>query len=137
MKKLFLGLCATMLFGFFGNAQVKLSVHEKSVVDAQMISLVNLANATVYQRGMSQADFIKQTGPTSPNRDETLLLQKMYKYASEGTLDCNIMKEDNSVLVTISQSGSISESAPANRWPWKLILEAIMELIIILLPMIP
>ncbi|MBC7606216.1 MAG: hypothetical protein H7199_04570 [Burkholderiales bacterium] len=137
MKKLFLGLCATMLFGFFGNAQVKLSAHEKSVVDAQMISLVNLANATVYQRGMSQADFIKQTGPTSPNPQETILLQKMYKYASEGTLDCNIMKEDNSVLVTISQSGTISESAPANRWPWKLILEAIMELIIIFLPIIP
>lgn len=137
MKKLFLSLCATVLFGFSGNAQVRLSAHEKSVVDAQMISLVHLANSTVYQRGMTQADFLKQTGPIAPTRDETLLLQKMFKYASEGTLDCNIMKEDNSVLVTISQSGTISESAPANRWPWKLIMQAIIEILLIFIPIVP
>jgi hypothetical protein len=47
------------------------------------------------------------------------------------------MREDNSVLVTIAEAGTVSESVPANKWPWHLILEAVIAVIQIFLPSIP
>jgi hypothetical protein len=137
MKKLVLGLFATIMFGFAGNAQAKLSANEKAVVDSQMISLVRLVNSTVYQKGMTQAEFFKLAGPERPSKDESVLLQKLFQYSSTGTTDCNIMREDNSVLVTIAEAGTVSESVPANKWPWHLILEAVIAVIQIFLPSIP
>jgi len=134
MKKLVLSLFATLLFGFAGNAQTKLSAREKSVVDAQMVTLANLATATVYQKGMSQNEFMKLAGPESPTKDEVLLLQKMYNYAASGATDCEIMKGDNSVLLTISQTHQVSPTSPANKWPWKEILEILIKVLTDILP---
>ena len=136
MKKLFLGLMATV-FVCSMSAQTKLSSNQKSVIDAQMISLVHFATATTYQKGMSQADFLRQTGPVNPTKDETTLLQKMYKYVSEGTTDCDIMKADNSILVAVTQSGTISQTPPEGKFPWKALLEIVVEIIKVVIESIP
>ena len=79
MKKLFLGLIATVLIGFAGNAQTKLSPEMKSIVDAQMVTLVHAAKLT-YSKGMSSAEWMKQNAPVSPTKEEQLLLQKLFGY---------------------------------------------------------
>lgn len=137
MKKLLFGLLATVMFVCSGSAQTKLSTAKKAAIDAQMITLVHLTAQTTYKSGMSQADFIKQTGPVNPTKEETALLQKLYKYASAGTSDCEIMKGDNSILVTVAQSGTVSESTPNSRFPWAAVLQGLIEVIKIIIEMIP
>lgn len=137
MKKLLFGLLATVMFVCSGNAQTKLSTAKKAAIDAQMITLVHLTAQTTYKSGMSQADFIKQTGPVNPTKEETALLQKLYKYASAGTSDCEIMKGDNSILVTVAQSGTVSETPPNSKFPWALVLQGVIEVIKIIIELIP
>ena len=136
MKKLVL-LLATVLFGIIGNAQTKLSAHEKSIVDAQMITLVHVINSTVYQKGMSEAEFSKLAGPSKPTDNESLLLQRLYRYAVDGTQDCEILNADNSMLVAMAKSGTISESVPGAKFPWNLLLQAIIAVIEIFMPLAP
>lgn len=137
MKKLLFGLLATVMLVSSANAQTKLSTAKKAAIDAQMITLVHLTTQTTYKSGMSQADFIKQTGPVNPTKEETALLQKLYKYASTGTSDCEIMKGDNSILVTVAQSGTVSESNPNSRFPWVAVLQGLIEVIKIIIELIP
>ena len=137
MKKLFLGLIATVMFCFAGNAQEKLSSDLKSVVDAQMITLVHVANQT-YTKGMTFAEWIKQAGPNSPTKEETLLMQKVFSYLSNVTLDVDILKQDNSILFTVSKSLiSNSDTTVQNRWCFKCILEAIKEIIQVIIDHLP
>lgn len=137
MKKLFLGLIATVMFGFAGNAQTKISTDLKSVIDAQMITLVHAANQT-YSKGMTSSEWIKQNGPYTPTKDETLLMQKVFNYLSAGTLDSEILKQDNSVLLTVSKS-LISDSGTSsqNRWCFKCILQAIKEILEVIISHLP
>lgn len=137
MKKLFLGVIATVMFGFAGNAQTKISTDLKSVIDAQMITLVHTANQT-YSKGMTSSEWIKQNGPYTPTKDEALLMQKVFSYLSAGTLDSEILKQDNSVLLTVSKS-LISDSGTSqqNRWCFKCILQAIKEIIEVIINHLP
>lgn len=137
MKKLFLGVIATVMFGFAGNAQTKISTDLKSVIDAQMITLVHTANQT-YSKGMTSSEWIKQNGPYTPTKDEVLLMQKVFSYLSAGTLDSEILKQDNSVLLTVSKS-LISDSGTSqqNRWCFKCILQAIKEIIEVIINHLP
>ncbi len=135
MKKLFLGLVATFMFSFIGNAQTKVSPDLKSVVDAQMIALVHTANQT-YVKGTSANDWIKQTGPYTPTKEETLLLQKVYSYVSTGTADCDILKQDNTILLTVAKL-PISESGTYSKWCFKCILQAISEILIVIISHLP
>jgi hypothetical protein len=137
MKKLFLGLIATVMFGFAGNAQTKLSTDLKAVVDSQMIALVHTANQT-YSKGTSFADWSKQNGPYTPTKDETLLMQKLFTYLSNATSDVDILKQDNSILLTVSKS-LISDSGTntQNRWCFKCILQAIKEIIDVIIAHLP
>ena len=129
MKKLFLGLIATVMFCFAGNAQEKLSSDLKSVVDAQMIALVHTAKQ-MYSKGMTFAEWMKQAGPNSPTKEETLLMQKVFSYLSNVTPDVDILKQDNSVLLTVSKSTiSASGTNTQNRWCFSCILEAIKEIL--------
>lgn len=137
MKKLFLGLIATVMIGFAGNAQTKISTDLKSVIDAQMITLVHAAKQT-YTKGMTASEWIKQNGPYSPTKDETLLLEKVFSYLSLGTLDSDILKQDNSVLLTVSKS-IISDSGTSsqNRWCFKCILQALQEILEVIIRHLP
>ncbi|MBK8599332.1 MAG: hypothetical protein IPN80_01155 [Flavobacterium sp.] len=137
MKKLFLGLIATVMICFAGNAQTKISTDLKSVIDAQMITLVHAAKQT-YIKGMTASEWIKQNGPYSPTKDETLLLEKVFSYLSLGTLDSDILKQDNSVLLTVSKS-IISDSGTSsqNRWCFKCILQALQEILEVIIRHLP
>lgn len=137
MKKLFLGLIATVLFGFAGSAQTKISADLKSVIDAQMITLVHTANQT-YSKGMTSSEWIKQNGPYNPTKDETLLMQKVFSYLSNATPDSEILKQDNSVLLTVTKS-LISDSGTSsqNRWCFKCILQAIKEILEVIISHLP
>ena len=125
------------MFGFAGNAQTKISTDLKSVIDAQMITLVHTANQT-YSKGMTSSEWIKQNGPYTPTKDEALLMQKVFSYLSAGTLDSEILKQDNSVLLTVSKS-LISDSGTSqqNRWCFKCILQAIKEIIEVIINHLP
>ena len=136
MKKLFLGLIATVMFCFAGNAQAKLSADMKSVVDAQMVTLVHAAKLT-YSKGMSSTEWMKQNAPTTPTKDEQLLLQKLFGYLSNATPDGEIFKQDNSVLYLVTTTGISGTADTANRFCLRCILEAIKEIIDVIIKHLP
>lgn len=68
--------------------------------------------------------------PNSPTKEETLLMQKVFSYLSNVTPDVDILKQDNSVLLTVSKSTiSASGTNTQNRWCFSCILEAIKEIL--------
>lgn len=136
MKKLFLGLIATVMFCFAGNAQSKLSPDMKSVVDAQMITLVHAAKLS-YTKGMSSSEWMKQNASVTPTKDEQLLLQKLFSYLSNGTVDSEILKLDNSVLYQVAKSGISNSPDEANRFCLRCILETIKEIIEVIIKHLP
>lgn len=136
MKKLFLGLIATVMFCFAGNAQAKLSADMKSVVDAQMVTLVHAAKLT-YSKGMSSTEWMKQNAPTTPTKDEQLLLQKLFGYLTNATPDGEIFKQDNSVLYLVTTTGISGTADTANRFCLRCILEAIKEIIDVIIKHLP
>ena len=136
MKKLFLGLIATVMFCFAGNAQTKLSADMKSVVDAQMLTLVHAAKLT-YSKGMSSTEWMKQNAPASPTKEEQLLLQKLFGYLSSATPDSEILKQDNTVLYSVTKSGISDSPDVANRFCLKCILQAIKEIIDVIISHLP
>jgi len=136
MKKLFLGLIATVMISFAGNAQTKLSTNMKSVVDAQMVTLVHAAKLT-YSKGMSSAEWMKQNAPASPTKEEQLLLQKLFGYLSNATPDLEILKQDNTVLYSVVMSGISDSPNIENRFCLRCILEAIKEIIDVIIKHLP
>lgn len=136
MKKLILGLIAAISFSFSANAQTKLSPDVKAVVDAQMVTLVHAAKFT-YSKGMSSSEWLKQNSLGSLTKQEEVLLQKVFGYISSGTSDADILKQDNSVLYDVTQTGiSASPDAP-NRFCLKCILQAIKEIIEVIISHLP
>ena len=74
MKKLLFGLIATVMFGFVGNAQDMPEVSEKAVLNAQVVTFVNVSKA-FYSKGQSYDDFISTLlipSPTFPSQDQFL-----------------------------------------------------------------
>jgi hypothetical protein len=136
MKKLFLGLIATVMLCFVGNAQTKLSPDMKSVVDAQMITLVHAAKLT-YTKGMSSTDWMKQNASVTLTKEEQLLLQKLFSYLSNGTADSEILKLDNSVLYQVAKSAISDSPDVANRFCLRCILETIKEIIEVIIKHLP
>lgn len=116
------------MFSVVGNAQTsKLGAEQNSIVSAQMVVLVHASKMT-YLRGMSLTEWIRQTGPTNPNKNEIQLLTKTYQYVSNGTADCEIMNSDNSILYTVVSSPISDTPNTLGRWCWKCILTAIKEI---------
>ena len=136
MKKFIFGLIAVVMFGFVGNAQ-STSNDQKSVTSAQMITLVHAAKISTYSKGMTLPDFIKQTGPYDPSREEVVLLTKMYEYLSKGTTDCGILEADNSSLSNALLNGGFSNSATVQgKWCWKCIGDWLIHAAEVILPLI-
>ena len=100
MKKFIFGLIATVLFTSFSFGQKISDAAKRSATSAQMVTIVNVSKA-FYTKGQSYDGFLQALmvpSPTYPSQD--LLFRKIYSYVSNGTADCDIMKADNSILLT-------------------------------------
>lgn len=100
MKKIIFGLIATVMLSFSGNAQKMTESAQQVVLNAQVVTFVNVSK-TFYTKGQSFEDFIKALtipSPTVPSQD--LFLRKVYSYVTNNTPDCDIMKADNSEFKT-------------------------------------
>ncbi|WP_309642263.1 hypothetical protein [Flavobacterium sp.] len=113
MKKLFLGLIATMMFCFAGNAQT--SVYSKS----SMVVLVGQAKKE-YTKGVSYQDWVtKQIGNQSkPSPQEEKFLKEIYGFLSTGAKSDVIYKnyDGNSLveLVKLEQNGGLTAIGGTN-----------------------
>lgn len=139
MKKLLFGLIAIVMFSAFGNAQVKLTADGQSSLGAQMIILVRTANATIYTKGMSQADFMKVVGPVKVTETEKALFDKMYTYLSVASSDSDILKGDNSSLMNFVKTKTVTHGTStvnSGKWCWSCIGEWIIKVLEIVLPYI-
>ncbi len=100
MKKFIFGLIATVLFGSISFAQSFSDAAKRNCTSAQMVTIVNVSKA-FYTKGQSYDGFLQALmvpSPTYPSQD--LLFRKIYSYVSNGTPDCDIMKADNTILLT-------------------------------------
>jgi len=102
MKKILFGLIATVLFSGMSFGQKMSADAEKKLISSQMVALVNVSKA-FYVRGQSYDDFIQVMmipSPTFPSQD--LLFKKVHSYLTNNTAECDIMKADNSILLTFA-----------------------------------
>lgn len=96
MKKLLLGLIATVILSFSGQAQTMSETAKQSAINAQVVMIVNVSK-TFYSKGQSYDDFVRALlipSPTVPSQD--IFLKKVFFHVSNNTPDCDIMKESNS-----------------------------------------
>ena len=113
MKKLFLGLIATVMFCFAGNAQS--IVYSKS----SMVVLVAQAKKE-YAKGISYQDWVaKQIGnEAKPSLQEEKLLKEVYGFLSTGAKSDFIYKnyDGNSIveLVKLDQKGGLTATGESN-----------------------
>jgi hypothetical protein len=113
MKKLFLGLIATVMFAFAGNAQT--NVYSKS----GMVILVNQAKKT-YTKGTSYQEWLsKQIGTdTKPTLQEDKLLKEVYGFLSTGakseTVFNNYDGKSMTELAKLQQSGGLTVLGDTN-----------------------
>lgn len=96
MKKLVFGLIATVMFGFAGNAQSKLTQEEIRVkLSTSMSQLVDNCRPS-FKKGMSYNDFtvviLTGTGPTYPTVEADNLMKAVYGFLSNGTSSADILK---------------------------------------------
>ncbi|WP_298221519.1 hypothetical protein [Flavobacterium sp.] len=138
MKKLFLGLIATVMFCFAGNAQV--SVYSKS----SMVVLVNQAKST-YTKGLSYQDWLsKQIGnDAKPTLQEEKFLKEVYGFLSTGAKSDAIFKNyDGNTLLELAklqEKGGLTAMGTANArcgWFCQLLMEIIRIIIdaVIIMP---
>lgn len=83
-------------------AQTMPTETHKSVINAQMVALVNVSK-NFYKAGQSYTDFVAAMtipSPTFPSQDA--LFKKVYAYVSTNAAACDILKSDNTVLQTFS-----------------------------------
>ena len=138
MKKLFLGLVATVMFCFAGNAQT--SVYSKS----SMVVLVTQAKKE-YTKGLSYQDWVtKQIGnEAKPSPQEEKFLKDIYGFLSTGAKSDVIYKNyDGSSLVELVKSyqkegvSAIGTTNARCGW-WCQFMIEIIKIIIELLPDMP
>ena len=134
MKKLFLGLIATVLFCFAGNAQT--STYSKS----SMVVLVTQAKKD-YVKGTSYQEWVaKQIGnEVKPSLQEEKFLKDVYGFLSTGAKSDIIYKnyDGNSLveLVKLEQRGGLTAVASTNarcNW-WCQFVLAIVKVVVELL----
>jgi hypothetical protein len=86
MKKLFLGLIATVMFCFAGNAQ------NGSYTKSAMTVAVAAAKGT-YTKGMTYKDWLKnQVGTVVPTKEEDAFLSDLFNYISKGATSETVLK---------------------------------------------
>lgn len=87
MKKLFLGLIATVMFGFAGNAQ-------NGSFSKSSMTVIVAATKDTYTKGMSYKEWLgKQIGTTAiPTKEEDKFLSDLYNYVSTNANSETVLK---------------------------------------------
>jgi len=122
MKKLFLGLIATLMFCFAGNAQ------NGSYTKSAMTVAVAAAKGT-YTKGMPYKDWLKnQVGTTIPTKEEDKFLNDLFNYLATGANSETILKtyDGKSLMDLAFLSGKgglkvITEATISNQNRWCII----------------
>ena len=138
MKKLFLGLIATVMIGFAGNAQT--NVYSKS----GMVVLVTQAKKT-YTKGATYQEWLsKQIGiEAKPTLQEDKLLKEVYGFLSTGAKSETVFNNyDGSSLVELAklqEKGGLTAigSSNARCGFWCLLLIEIIKILVDWLPDMP
>jgi hypothetical protein len=113
MKKLILGLCATLFFGFAAEAQN--NTYSKSA----MVVLVSQSKG-VYTKGMTYKDWVNvltgNTNSTIPTPQEDKLLKDIYGFVSTGANPETISKNYNgqSLFDLAKSGGNTGVLSPSN-----------------------
>ena len=137
MKKLFLGLIATVMIGFAGNAQT--NVYAKS----GMVILVIEAKKN-YTKGLSYQEWLsKQIGSDAkPTLQEEKLLKEVYGFVSAGAKAENVFNNyDGSSLVELAklqEKGGLTALGSTNArcgWWCQFIIKILTEILTDLLSM--
>jgi len=136
MKKLLFGLIATVMFGFTSNAQEVSQNQKQTLINTQVVSLITLSKS-VYQKGQSYDDFVKNFSTPSPyNPFEGKLMKTVYSDLVNNSSTCEVLNRDSSELVALGQKyGATNLSATSRRecgfWCQLAIavIEAIIEII--------
>ena len=135
MKKLFLGLIATVMIGFAGNAQT--NVYSKS----SMVVLVTQAKKT-YTKGASYQEWLsKQIGAEAkPTQQEARLLQEIYGFLSTDAKSETIFnKYDGSSLIELAKlqdKGGLTAIGSSNaRCGW--LCQLLIEILIVIVKYLP
>ncbi len=71
------------------------------------------------------------------NNFDTLLQNLLFGYLSKATPDSEILKQDNTVLYSVTKSGISDSPDVANRFCLRCILEAIKEIIEVIIKHLP
>ncbi|HMK06670.1 MAG TPA: hypothetical protein VK476_04015 [Flavobacterium sp.] len=145
MKKLVLGLFATIMFGFAGNAQ------NASYSKSAMTVVVTAAKAS-FTKGTSYKDWLaSQIGnSTIPTKEEDKFLSEVYGFVSTGATSETVLKNydgksflDLAVLngkdgLKVIKDGTISS---ANRWCIPCLIKLVVDLMCLIVdctsPVIP
>jgi hypothetical protein len=138
MKKLVLGLFATIMFGFAGNAQT--NAYTKSA----MVVIVTQAKST-FVKGESYKDWLlHQTGnSTIPTPQEEKLLKDVYGFLSTSSNSDVVYKGYDGVSLTevakLQQKGGLTVlgSSNAKCGFWCQLIIAVIQILIDALPTMP
>lgn len=128
------GLIATVMLSVCGNAQ-EVSLNQKqSVLNSQIISLITISKS-VYQKGQTYEDFVKNFNPSSSsyNPFEGKLLKTVYIDLANNTSTCEILSRDSSELVELGEKYGASNLSTINKTKcgfWCQLAIAIIEAII-------
>lgn len=122
MKKLFLGLIATVMFCFAGNAQ------NASYSKSAMTVVVAAAKGS-YTKGMSYKEWLKnQVGAAIPAKEEDAFLSDVFNYISTGANSETVLKSYTGTsllnLLVLSGKGGlkvIKEGTISNQNRWCII----------------
>lgn len=131
MKKMIFGLIATVMLSFVGNAQEISKTTKKVVLNTQIVSIVE-ASKTVYTKGMTYEDFVKNLlipSPTIPSQDE--FFRTVYKYINSNTASCDILKAEHpeyeNYLKDLSNTKSEGKVAGPKKW-WQILINAAINI---------
>lgn len=129
MKKLILGLCATLFFGFAAKAQ------NNTYTKSAMVVLVSQAQSK-YTKGMTYKDFVNvltgNTNSTVPTAQEDKFLKDVYGFVSTGAKPETISKNYNGQsLLELAKSkgntGVLNPSGDRGCGIWCQIINAIIK----------
>ena len=135
MKKLFLGLIATVMIGFAGNAQT--NVYSKS----SMVVLVTQAKKT-YTKGASYQEWLsRQIGTEAkPTEQEAKLLQEIYGFLSTSanaeTIFNNYKSNSLVELAQLHEKDGLSALGSNNaRCGW--LCQLLIEILVVIIQFLP
>ena len=136
MKKLFLGLIATVMFCFVGNAQSKREIAISKLYKVSMVSLVD--NSRLYYKdGMLYKQFATTvSGNTTLSKEENLVLTDVYNFLVKKSDAGLIYETYDGASIKALANLPITETVVASRCGWICWLEIIKGVIEVIIDVI-